>query len=78
MGLGHLLHHNPAPGTGPGNVAADADSIQVSGAVGGLENPERFALVCDLDRFASPGHALHFERLADQRAQRDRLHRVRH
>ena len=49
----------------------------VIGAIGGLENPKRFAVIGDLHGLARARHALDLERLANERAQRNRFHTVR-
>jgi hypothetical protein len=50
----------------------------VIGGVCGLKNPKRFAVVRDLHWLSCLRHALDFARFADQRAERNRCHTVRH
>jgi hypothetical protein len=47
-------------------------------SVGRLENPQRLPIVGDLHGLASAGHAFDLERFADQCAEGNRLHHVRH
>ena len=50
------------------NGAAAFDLVGF-GAIGGVENPKRLAIVGDLDRLAGAGEAFDLERLAEQRAE---------